>query len=87
MITSMDITIYTTPNCMQCEQTKKMFARKNVEFNLIDLTEDPIAKEMVKEMGYTSAPVVVASDRNWSGFKYDKIEALINEVQAIKAHA
>lgn len=31
---------------------------------------------MVKELGYTAAPVVVAGEDHWSGFRPDKLATL-----------
>ena len=64
------------PNCVQCETTKRMLKKNNIEFNSVDLLEDAEAYEMVKSLGYQSAPVVVAGDEHWSGFRIDKIKAL-----------
>jgi glutaredoxin-like protein NrdH len=33
---------------------------------------------MIQALGYTAAPVVIAGDDHWSGFKMDKILALKN---------
>jgi len=32
--------------------------------------------EIVKTMGYTAAPIVVAGDSHWSGFRIDRLDTL-----------
>jgi glutaredoxin-like protein NrdH len=73
----MSVTVYTIPACVQCESTKRFLNRANIEYNVIDLSVDPEAYDMVKDLGYTEAPVVVAGDDHWSGFRPDKIETLV----------
>jgi glutaredoxin-like protein NrdH len=72
----MTVTVYTTPSCVQCESTKKMLNKNEITFTTVDLTEDDVAMEYVKSLGYASAPVVVADDRHWSGFRPDMISSL-----------
>jgi glutaredoxin-like protein NrdH len=72
----MTVTVYTLPACVQCDSTKRMLQRNEVEYEEVDMSQDPIALEMVKTLGYTAAPVVVAGDEHWSGFRLDRIQAL-----------
>jgi glutaredoxin-like protein NrdH len=53
-----------------------MLERNHIDFNEVDMSQDAIALEMVKSLGYTSAPVVIAGDDHWSGFRLDKIQNL-----------
>jgi glutaredoxin-like protein NrdH len=70
------VTLYTLPSCVQCDSTKKILQRNEIPYNEIDLSVDDIAMEMVKSLGYASAPVVVAGDDHWSGFRPEKLSAL-----------
>jgi glutaredoxin-like protein NrdH len=72
----MSVTVYTLPSCVQCEQTKKTLTKSGVSYEVVDLSQDEVAYEMVKELGYQSAPVVVAGDEHWSGFRPDRLSAL-----------
>ncbi|MEY3029207.1 MAG: glutaredoxin-like protein NrdH [Actinomycetota bacterium] len=72
----MTVTVYTLPACVQCDSTKRMLQRNEIEYEEVDMSQDPIALEMVKTLGYTAAPVVVAGDDHWSGFRLDRIQAL-----------
>lgn len=72
----MPVTVYTLPNCVQCESTKKLLTRNEIAFEIVDLSEDEQAMDMVRELGHQSAPVVIAGEKNWSGFRPDMITAL-----------
>lgn len=72
----MTVTVYTLPSCVQCESTKKVLDRNAISYSVIDLSQDPEALQMVKELGYASAPVVIAGDDHWGGFRPDKLGAL-----------
>ena len=43
---------------------------------LFDVSADEKALQTVKELGYMQAPVVIAGDDHWSGFRPDKISQL-----------
>lgn len=82
----MKVTIYTTPDCVQCNQTKKVFDRKEIKYETVDLSTDSSAMEMVKSLGYSQAPVVIAGDQHWSGFRMARIEDVIVLIEAERAH-
>ena len=82
----MKITVYTTANCVQCTSTKRYLDRNNIEYETVDLNADPDAMAMVKELGYTAAPVVIAGNKHWSGFRLDQIKNLIAEVHLENGH-
>jgi glutaredoxin-like protein NrdH len=73
----MQVTVYTTPSCPQCEMTKKVLTKGNIRFDVVDLSTDDDAMEMVKGMGYVSAPVVIAKEQSWSGFRLGLLEGVI----------
>lgn len=70
------ITVYSKPACVQCTATTREMDKKGISYEYIDLTEDVTAMEKVKDLGYMQAPVVIAGDDHWAGFRPDKIEAL-----------
>ena len=72
----MAVTVYTLPACVQCYSTKRMLQRNQIDYEEVDMSQDPVALEMVKTMCYTAAPVVVAGDDHWSGFRMDRIQAI-----------
>jgi glutaredoxin-like protein NrdH len=70
------VTVYSLPACVQCESTKKYLTMNGIDFNVIDLSEDAAAMDMIKDLGYQAAPVVIAGDAHWSGFRPDRLSAL-----------
>lgn len=43
----MSITIYTKPACVQCTATKKAFDKLGAPYTLVDLSQDPAAREYI----------------------------------------
>ncbi len=79
----MQVTVYTTPSCAQCEMTKKTLTRGDVKFDVVDLSTDAKAMEYVtKELGYTAAPVVTAGTQHWSGFRLGAIQNLVKAIHS-----
>jgi len=72
----MPVIIYTLPNCVQCDTSKRMMKRLEIEFEEVDLSKDDAAAEMVKELGYTAAPVIINGNTHWSGFRMEMINGL-----------
>lgn len=70
------VTVYTTPNCVQCEQTKKWLDRNDVKYSVVDLSKDAAAYDKVTAMGYKAAPVVEGPHGTWSGFRLDLLAGL-----------
>lgn len=70
------VIVHSTPSCFQCKMTKRRLDEKGIEYREVDLSQDPVAMERVKSLGYSSAPVVFAGDDHWSGFIPEKIDAL-----------
>lgn len=71
-----DITVYSKPLCVQCDATTRALTKAGVAYDLVDITEDAAAREHIMRLGYLQAPVVIAGEEHWSGFRPDKIKAL-----------
>nr|WP_314267083.1 glutaredoxin-like protein NrdH [uncultured Moellerella sp.] len=67
------VTIYSKPDCVQCNATYQALDRKNIPYQIIDLTEDDEALKFVRQLGYQQVPVVVAGQEHWSGFRPDML--------------
>ncbi|EUA33874.1 nrdH-redoxin [Mycobacterium xenopi 3993] len=63
---------------MQCNATHKALDKQGIAYETVDITLDPEARDYVMALGYLQAPVVVAGDEHWSGFRPDRIKALAN---------
>lgn len=72
----MDITVYSKPLCVQCDATRRALDKAGIAYELVDVTEDPDALARIKALGYFQAPVVVAGDDHWSGFRPEKLKTL-----------
>jgi len=72
----MRIIIYTKNNCVQCNATKNAMDKKGIDYQLINLDNEPAHVETLKSLGYRQVPVVMAEQDHWSGFRPDKIMAL-----------
>lgn len=79
----MTITVYSKPACVQCNATYRALDKKGVAYDVVDITEDAAALARVKDLGYMQAPVVVAGDDSWSGFRPDKIDEVARSAQAV----
>lgn len=86
----MDVTIYSKPNCPQCEATKRKFTKEGVAFREVDVTEDRRAFTRVRdEWGYQRVPVIEVRgegfDVRWDGFRPDRMKAVIDEFNRLVA--
>lgn len=72
----MSVTVYTKPNCVQCDATKRTLDKLGVEYTTIDATADDAVYDMLIEKGFKAMPVVNAGDEWWSGFNPEKISEL-----------
>lgn len=73
----MKVIVYSNPNCVQCEQTKKYLTLKGIEFEAKMIADSPEVNEIIEANGYKSAPVVVLPNgSSWSGFRLDKMAGL-----------
>lgn len=73
----MGITVYTKPACVQCDATKRLLNKLELDYDTVDITEDATALEMILSKGFQAAPVVNAGDDWWSGFNPEKINGLV----------
>lgn len=72
------ITVYTKPACVQCHTTFKALDKAGLPYEIVDIAENSEARDYVMSLGYLQAPVVVAGDDHWSGFRPDRIKKLAN---------
>lgn len=70
------ITVYVKPACVQCNATYKALDKQGVAYDIVDITENAEARDRVMALGYLQAPVVIAGDEHWSGFRPDRIKGL-----------
>lgn len=79
----MSITVYSKPACVQCDATYRALDKKGLEYTVVDITQDAEALDLVRGLGYLQAPVVIADETHWSGFRPDQISALAAKVASV----
>ena len=72
----MTITVYSKPACVQCTATYRALDRLGVNYDIVDISQDAEALDRVRSLGYMQAPVVIAGEQQWAGFRPDMISAL-----------
>ena len=72
----MTVTVYTKPACVQCNATYKALDKQGIAYTSVDISLDAEARDYVMALGYLQAPVVVAGNEHWSGFRPDRIKSL-----------
>lgn len=72
----MKITVYSKPSCVQCNATCRALEKEGIEYRIIDITVDEEARNYIKGLGYLQAPVVIARNEHWSGFRPDRVKAI-----------
>lgn len=77
----MTITVFSKPACVQCDATYRALNKHGLEYTVVDISTDAEALESVKALGYQQAPVVFADGDHWSGFRPDRIKALVSSAQ------
>lgn len=76
----MTITVFSKPACVQCDATYRALNKHGLDYTVVDISIDAEALESVKALGYQQAPVVFADGDHWSGFRPDRIKALVAAV-------
>ena len=79
----MKVKVWTTPNCVQCMQTKKEFDKLGVTYEEESLVDNVLALEGFKAMGLLQAPIVETDTKRWSGFRIDKIQSLARHLKSL----
>lgn len=73
----MSITVYSKPACVQCTATIRALDRHGFSYEVVDISSDTDAFDLVENLGYRQVPVVVAGEKHWAGFRPDMINALV----------
>ena len=82
------ITVYSKPQCVQCDATKRWLDKKSIPYTLIDITESPEDAEAIKALGFQQAPVIVSStgdpetDIMWSGHHPQNLDKYTHSTKA-----
>lgn len=76
--TKYSVTVYSKPNCPQCDFTKRYLDDMGTPYNNVDITQDKEALEQLRHHGYLGVPVVAINSLadSWGGFRPDELEKL-----------
>lgn len=72
----MTVTVFTKYRCPQCEATKRQLTKQGIDFEVVDLTDNPSTLAQLQQAGFRQAPVVITPDSSWSGYRPDLIKQL-----------
>ncbi len=78
------VTVYTNPQCVQCDMTKKQFDKYGIVYSVVDLSTVPEKVEEFKAQGLMAAPIVTTDIKIWSGFKPAKIQSLVDYIRSME---
>lgn len=81
----MTVTVFTKPQCQQCEATKRRLNERGITFETVDLSENPETLAQLVHAGYRQAPVVITPDASWSGYRPDLIDELAEALTPSRA--
>lgn len=73
------VIVYTKPSCVQCKRTKDLMNSHGIEYETVDISENPEARQNLIAQGYSQMPIVHTTNDEWSGFRPDKIKELAND--------
>ncbi|TVU61601.1 hypothetical protein FQP90_13760 [Paenarthrobacter nitroguajacolicus] len=84
------VVLYSKPNCVQCDATKRKFKKEGLvegtDYTVVDVSQDETALAFIKSLGYLQAPVVYVSTpkgvHHWSGYDVDEIDEHILQNRA-----
>jgi glutaredoxin-like YruB-family protein len=76
----MNVTVYTTPTCPYCYQTKEFLSRRGIDFTEKNVAADPLAaQELVRLSGQRGVPVTVVDDQVIVGFDRRRLTMLLDQ--------
>lgn len=75
------VTVYTTPNCMACNSTKRQFERLGVRYDEVALDQHPDKLKEFVDQGFNQAPIIVADNLTWSGYRHEMIQRIAKRIE------
>lgn len=57
------ITLYSKPNCPHCVRAKEYLIRHEIQFETVDVTENPEALAFIKGRGHQTVPQLYVGDK------------------------
>lgn len=73
------VKVYSTPTCPYCELLKEFLKEKGIEFEAIDVSQDPQAQQyLLEKTGRMAVPVTEIDEQTVVGFDRPTIVKLLN---------
>ncbi len=78
MVSTAEVTIYSTPTCHFCHAAKDFFTAHNVKFTDHNVATDlPKRQEMIQKSGQMGVPVITIGEELVVGFDEDRLKELL----------
>jgi len=75
----MVVKVYSTPICPYCNMAKDFLKENNIEFEEVNVAEDPSkAQELVEKSGQTGVPVIDVEGKIIVGFDKEALKQALN---------
>ena len=80
------LTVYSKPNCPHCELAKSWLDSNKIEYDVIDISVDNEALDMLREQGYKSVPQIYLNGElfvkgGWDGLKTQDPDVLKEQIE------
>ncbi|MGX7197821.1 glutaredoxin-like protein NrdH [Enterococcus olivae] len=72
----MNIKLFSKNNCMQCKMAKRFLSDNNINFEEINIDNEPSAVDFLREQGFQSVPVITSDATTVVGFRPDQLRQL-----------
>lgn len=75
-----EVTVYTTPFCVPCDQLKRWLKDHDVAFKVRDLMMDEEAQDRLEEKGIRSTPALEVDGEIYAGeaLSPERVKSLLN---------
>lgn len=70
------LTLYTKTHCPYCTQAKTLLKRQNIDFNEVNIEQNPEAKEFLVQAGHKSVPQIYQNNQLFVEGGYNGLAAL-----------
>lgn len=80
------LTVYSKPHCPHCEQAKSWLDSNKIEYEVVDVSVDSLALEMLREQGHKSVPQLYLNGEvfvsgGYEGLKTQDPEVLKEQIE------
>ena len=78
------IRVFYKPNCKACLMTMHFFIVHHIKFIDIDLSQSPQYAKSLHDKGHLKVPVVITDTEEWSGFRPDNLNQLLQKQRLMR---